>query len=672
MVSTGTNPNGDNLLASLAILSVNWDVKNAAYLDNFVPFVLDAVRAGCGGTATDQEATEALRDRFGVTLPTKVVKAVLSRASRKGMVKMDLERHSLTAKGFQRTPDIVSQQGTQKRQHRALFRNLATFAQTRHGLVWTEDDAEQVLVDYVIGRGVVLLRSIMSDQAPEELSDHERDFVVSTYITEIFTAEPQLFQYLEMMVKGSMLSSALYLPTAIEMERRFKRTTLWLDTPVALRWIGLEGPEAREAVEAILSQAMAQGAEIGVFRHTLREMRGVVEAAAHSAGRGKPVDQLRGVSNWFRRQAMTKADGLLECERIEATLERFGVGIKETLTQTHTLAVDEVALEEALQSRVHYNRREALLNDLDSLTAVHRLRHGSAGVADRLEECHAILVTDNPGLVVVAARFFGEYRNRWPLAIADHDLAALVWLKKPVAAPDLPKSQIMADAFAALEPGPQLWHQYQSEIDRRASRGDLRGDELVLLQYGSEARSVLMDETHGDPQRFKPVLIDKIQQRIRDVAAAPAEANAADLRSQLGREESEHARQLEEELSLRQENENKLGEQTAQISSLHSAIEERDARQAAALRTKAQRRANWVGGAIVVILVLVLGALSEVLKNQSLLAGLPEILRTLAPYIGGGVGLAGGGVINRNWAAPAVASLLEARYRRAEHLDDVP
>jgi len=71
MVSAGTNTNGDNLLASLAILSVNWDVKNAAYLDNFIPFVVDAVRARCGGTATDQEATEALQDRFGITLPTR-------------------------------------------------------------------------------------------------------------------------------------------------------------------------------------------------------------------------------------------------------------------------------------------------------------------------------------------------------------------------------------------------------------------------------------------------------------------------------------------------------------------------------------------------------------------------------------------------------------------------
>jgi hypothetical protein len=60
--------------------------------------------------------------------------------------------------------------------------------------------------------------------------------------------------------------------------------------------------------------------------------------------------------------------------------------------------------------------------------------------------------------VRAARRFFaaGYDGFTWPLAVLDHDLATLAWLKRPLQAPDLPRKQIIADCYAALRPEGRL------------------------------------------------------------------------------------------------------------------------------------------------------------------------------------------------------------------------
>src|SRR5947207_15748681 len=75
----------DQTIASLAILKVNFDQRGQDFIDNFVPFVTEALRQA-GPTGTTAGMSQAvLRDDFGIAIPQGAVASVLRRTARQGL-----------------------------------------------------------------------------------------------------------------------------------------------------------------------------------------------------------------------------------------------------------------------------------------------------------------------------------------------------------------------------------------------------------------------------------------------------------------------------------------------------------------------------------------------------------------------------------------------------------
>ncbi|MEE8513014.1 MAG: hypothetical protein V3S36_10260, partial [Acidiferrobacterales bacterium] len=81
--------------------------------------------------------------------------------------------------------------------------------------------------------------------------------------------------------------------------------------------------------------------------------------------------------------------------------------------------------------------------------------------------------------------------------MTDHALTTLLWLKKPLSAPDLPRRRLIADYFAALRPDERFWKSYLAEIDKLERDGQLSHDDYFALRHSLEAKQALMDLTRG-------------------------------------------------------------------------------------------------------------------------------------------------------------------------------
>ena len=73
-------------LTSLAILKVNWDEKGHDYADNFVPFVIEAIRLSPQPEISVSGIQKSIRDEFGLVIPQGAVNTLLRRAQRRGAV----------------------------------------------------------------------------------------------------------------------------------------------------------------------------------------------------------------------------------------------------------------------------------------------------------------------------------------------------------------------------------------------------------------------------------------------------------------------------------------------------------------------------------------------------------------------------------------------------------
>jgi hypothetical protein len=527
-------PSASALLATLAIIQVDWDHHNRSYLDHFVPFVLEVMRGDPARSWTETEVQTGLADRFGLAIPARVVGSLLNRAASKKHAIRSSRTYTLAQAQVAVNAGKKSLAATQRaclREQRHLAVELAKMASELFDLGWSEDDAENALAAYIEEHAVpILSASTRGSSLATPSGPPGTEYIVSTFIYTVARNNPQLFEYLDRMVKGSMLAAALYMAVPA-IDRRFHNTTLYVDTPVCLMALGLDGEEAEQAVSQVISMAKAQGAVIACFEHSVTEMIGILSAAIGSLRRGHSRGSDFAVAERFRANGTTPSDVERLISQLREKIEDLGIAVRQTPDPLAHLTVDEDALQDLLQARVGYRNVDALLRDLDSLTAIHRLRGGAA--TGELERCKALLVTSNTKLVQVAREFFDRTKHEWPLAMTDNDIAALLWAKQPHHYPDLPRTQVIADCIAALSPSPGLWESVLQETERLQTQGIITAQDVAIMRYAPEARRAVMDATLGVP---KNVSAKNVQRALRQATDKVSEPVRQELKAALERE----------------------------------------------------------------------------------------------------------------------------------------
>ncbi len=195
----------------------------------------------------------------------------------------------------------------------------------------------------------------------------------------------------------------------------------------------------------------------------------------------------------------------LDLDNLEKLISNLGISIDNKPERTQELQIDENTLESALEEAINYGEREkARLHDVGCLSSIYILRKGETKY--HYENCRALFITSNSLLCRVAMKFFlsGHYISEGsvPIAISDYALTTILWLKKPQAAPNLPRKYIIADAYAALNPTDHLWHKYLDEIQLLHDKGDLTTDDYYLLKFSPQARAELLEMTMGNENLF--------------------------------------------------------------------------------------------------------------------------------------------------------------------------
>lgn len=520
-----SRPHRDRALASLAYINVTWEHDRTSYLDNFVPFVLEVLRAAAK-PLTPEDVTADVQDQFGLDFPVNVVRSLINRGVKRRHVRR-ISRSSAVelADGIATTlPDIAAQQRECSRRQSSLVKSLVAFAGEHYSLTWDEAKAETALFEFIEAHVIPLLRSTTQGGTRIGFSDPKQGpgYVVATFIADITKSDPQGFEYLDEIVKGSMLAAALYVDTSGQVvSRKFRRTTIYLDTSVCLRVLGHEGPQAQEAARSLVDLAHDQKAEVACFEHTVTEMRGVL-AGAGEALRRSPGSETgtRGVVAHYRDIGGTPADIEMALATLDRDLRRNQIRVRPAPDYTMVLGVDEKALEEVLQNHVGYFRQPALLHDLKCLTAIHRLRDGHS--EPHVEECRAVFVTNNTGLVRASRTFFDAGDHGWPLTMDDAGLATLLWVKAPTVSPNLPRQQVIADSFAAMSPSHSLWSKVSDEVERLSQKDTVDEEDIALLRYSREAQRAVMDATLGDPLRVTEKAIQEALSNARQKVVAPA------------------------------------------------------------------------------------------------------------------------------------------------------
>lgn len=511
----------EQTLTSLAVLTVNWNHGHDV-IESFVPLVAECIRKDGNQPVALVDLQKTVEQEGGIKIPSGALQAILGRCARKGLVRRENRVYVPQRKKLDQL-DYGPVLGEARRQHRLLLDKLRTFAKERYELDWSTDDADAYLLAWLQeGSLPVLVAATEGDPLPRtQRQSRKTKHVLSAFAGQLAEADADGFTCLETVVKGYVLSGVLFYPDIGQFEAHFEQLDVYCDTPFLLRALGYSEEGLHIQCLDLVELLRELGAGLKCFHHTREEVVGVLEyeASRHRSGAVKqePVDY--STSRTFRLNEIEEM-----IVKIDDTLRDLGVEVVDTPPWTEK--PDEVALDEEIKKEINYFRDRAREKDVKSLAAVARLR--DLRRMDKFEKAKAIFVTTNTSLARASSTFFRDIEGRGaiPICMPVELMTRLAWVKKPMAAPDLPRHTVMAASYAALNPSAPLWREYIEEIARRREKGELSDTDYHFLRSSQEARQALMDETFGEEQAFSAGTLDEVLAHARAAIQAEADSRA--------------------------------------------------------------------------------------------------------------------------------------------------
>ena len=467
-----------------------------------------------------------MTNMFGLRVPQGALKTILRRAAKRGYVHR--------SQGiYVRDPDAIHGIGFAKvrdetlRRHEALVSQLTAFCAEQYGISWSRQDASEALLAYVQDYARPVLSAAVDGHPIPPPGQHVKHamFLVNAFAMHLYRGDPGGFEFLETIVKGSMLTNALLFSDLAGATQRFKKVDAYLDTRFLLRALSLAGESQKIACVEVIDLLYRQNVNLKVFEHTVDEIQGVLDAAARALRTGRTLRRGFGETLEHLIDAGRHASDVeFIISRLPRLLHELRVEIVGRPPHTIPLGLNEGRLEEMLQHEVGYLSDEARRRDVDSLTSIHRLRWGR--LERQIEHCGAIFITTNVAMARAASRFFREeYEGvTVPLCLVDHVMATIAWLKSPMALPEFPRHQMIANFYAATRPPDTLWKAYLEEIDRLQQQGTISEDDYNLLRFSTQARSALMNITFGSIDAFSEGTVAEVLEAARSAARAETEA----------------------------------------------------------------------------------------------------------------------------------------------------
>ena len=499
-----------NTLTSLAMLKVNID-QGRDYLDYISPFILHVLVEHSPDPITDQVVSEYIRQQFGLQIPARTVQIVLKRISRRYSLKRDLGVYRIT--GELPNPQLAIKQSEAELHITAVCEGLRRFSQDTIRPISSQEDAVAAMLAFLSEFDVSCLRAYLRGTAiPALEGTRQTDIIlVSDYIQHVRQTDPERFNSLLILVQGHMLANALLCPDLSNAPRTYREVTFYLDTPLLVRRLGIEGEPKQAATRELIALLSRLGGKVAAFSHSREELQRVLQGAADNL----ETPNARGAIVWeARRRGTTRSDLLLLAESIDNKLSEAGIATEATPPYVMNLQIDEMAFEQVLDDEVSYYNPRAKEYDINSVRSIYVIRDRTPVLS--IEKSRAVFVTNNTGFARAAWEYGKQYESSQDVSsvITDFTLANTAWLKAPIGAPSVPTTQLLAFSYAALNPSKSLWDKYITEIDRLEIVGTITERDHQLLRSSSLVYSELMHLTLGEDTALTSETVTETLERV--------------------------------------------------------------------------------------------------------------------------------------------------------------
>ena len=516
------------LTTSAVMMETMWEEKRKDLLDLITPFVLYSIaqKTSIGEEIKIDYIVQSMGNFYGYKdIPESVIKKILNRNPKK-CIKRERNKYFLIKDLGEFADNFDKRRKECDDKVNKIGDKLAFYLRnhcTRWKQNYTSEESILRLQDFFSRYGLFVGIDRLEQQIELSPKEHEIDYYIGRYIFD--NKKDNTIEYRDILdlVKGYFLKTVVYLQpeNGNLLSVNYRNVDFYYDTPILLNILGYQSEEEKKAANLLHEQLKKQKANFCFFYHAETEMKNILSAYQHSLRSGEYTGRtLEGldrkkytVSGVERLKDNWKSQLKNTFQIIEKNIPAYTV--KENGTVDESEVLDEKELIASIRKRAKSYKQENIERDVDSILAIHRLRNNY--VCENIENARAIFVTNNFDLANSVNYYYKRNVNKkaFPLVLTSAELSAMLWVKNGTST-DLPEKQLLNNAYAALQPMPELLNKLSEVLEQMKLEGKVTSEEVTALRTSHYVHRELWKETFGDENLTNENTIMEIKQKYDD------------------------------------------------------------------------------------------------------------------------------------------------------------
>ena len=513
------------LMNSLATLTFILEDDHKDYLDLFLPFIKEIFEVAKVTEVDGYHVVKLLKDIHGLPIPYHAVCSILTRCKKRKMLVSKNKKYYVAS-------DLshINALCNYSKDTSGLIKVFRSFYQEREGKEIPVDDTYELFLGFLDDYSYQILLSYRKRVSFSDIKLRMKEKrLVGDFIDSLIEEESELLEELLDLTVSSLVVNLLAYDRIEGFVGKLKRVKVFIDTPLILKFLGVEGAEKQEAFEEFFNIVKQHGGEICIFKHTFEEtMHILTDCKKYIDDPSTKPNYASEALKYFMSNQYSSVQLTLFVSKVTTKLDQYHIkyDVEVNPDRYRPYQIDEDALATKISTAFghrdyafeNYRNRQVVLNDVKSLSNIYRLRQGDTPIT--LPGSKSIFVTTNSALTFASFDFEDDFFENYHIhaCFTDVFLGTLLWLQSPTEIERINKLNLIAKCKEYLRPEDKLVDVFLEKIESFHNESTITDKEYYFLRTHKIPMEIINRKTYGDHELFEDKLAEEILEDIKESA----------------------------------------------------------------------------------------------------------------------------------------------------------
>jgi len=354
--------------------------KGEDYIDSFWPFVLCVLPPD--KSALSYDAIQGIIEKkYGLDIPQHSLGVIVTRAKHKNLISAKNRRCALTENGLKYLQTFEPEKDVNRRINE-LLEDARGFLKEKHHVTLSSTDIRELIQAFVKEHIEFFEQFINPEGVTAELSTQEKilqahEAALLSYLAGVERAKPSIFNTLQEIVCGSIISAILRGKSLAEATKRFEHTSVYFDTSFAFSTLALDFDAYNKPAQELLKlMNLERSFRFKVFDFTVDEMVRVLRNYPKEHHLYLPNIKVGSIFSSLKAKGWTTADITEFIVKIEENLWKLGITVEPTRVDLQKYTPTSENQRDALLKYKPEQRELGQNHDLAAVEKIVEIRKG--------------------------------------------------------------------------------------------------------------------------------------------------------------------------------------------------------------------------------------------------------------------------------------------------------